>query len=112
VDVLAAFGFARIAGSTTPAQMEALCNGANTTFWVDMELFRADMSRGLLPKDFASVKLELLAYDSAPQIGCAYEYTGQMSGSVTPSRGPHALNSRIFFGGTVQRAERCNQRFR
>ena len=90
VDVLAAFGFARIAGSSTPKQLEALCDSVNASFWVDMELFRADMSRGLLPKDFPGVKQEILAYDASPQIGCAYEYTGQMAG---PSPAPDGLNS-------------------
>eukprot|EP01051_Picozoa_sp_SAG22_P008030 SAG22_NODE_591_length_8819_cov_3.667737_1_plen_625_part_00 len=90
IDVLAAFGFARIPNSATAAQMQQLCAGANTSFWVDMELFRADMSHGLLPKDFAGVAQELLAYDDAPQIGCAYEYTGQMAG---PSPAPVGMAS-------------------
>eukprot|EP00038_Savillea_parva_P004530 m.139223 g.139223 ORF g.139223 m.139223 type:complete len:702 (+) comp11497_c0_seq12:67-2172(+) len=90
VDVLAAFGFARLAGSSTTQQLETLCNAANASFWVDMELFSADMSRGLVPKDFNGVKSEILTYDAAPQIGCAYEYTGQMAG---PSAAPAGLNS-------------------
>ena len=55
-----------------------------------MELFRSNMSAGLLPKDFQDIKTELLGYDAAPQIGCAYEYTGQMSG---PSPSPAGLSS-------------------
>ena len=41
-------------------QMQQLCVQANCTFWVDMELFRADMSNGLLPKDFPGVAQELV----------------------------------------------------
>ena len=59
-----------------------------------MELFRADMSEGLLPKNFSGVLQELLnpafGYDAAPQIGCAYEWTGQMAG---PSPAPAGLRS-------------------
>ena len=40
--------------------MRELCAQSNCTFWVDMELFRADMSSGLLPKDFAGVAQELV----------------------------------------------------
>ncbi len=97
LDVLAAFGFARLPHTATvsssiaasshklsvlfaatpahvissdlshlaafilqAAQMQQLCVQSNCTFWVDMELFRADMSSGLLPKDFAGVAQELV----------------------------------------------------
>lgn len=40
--------------------MRELCAQSNCTFWVDMELFRADMSSGLLPKDFPGVAQELV----------------------------------------------------
>lgn len=40
--------------------MQQLCVQANCSFWVDMELFRADMSNGLLPKDFPGVAQELV----------------------------------------------------
>eukprot|EP00750_Incisomonas_marina_P031586 INCI8243.6.p1 GENE.INCI8243.6~~INCI8243.6.p1 ORF type:complete len:670 (+),score=93.98 INCI8243.6:207-2216(+) len=90
VDVLAVFGFARIPNSPTAAQMQSLCAEAGAAFWVDMELFSDDMSAGLVPKTFADVRLELEQYNDAPQIGCAYEYTAQMSG---PSHAPEGLQS-------------------
>jgi len=90
VDVFAVFGFARIPDSPTAAEMRTLCTEAGASFWVDMELFSDDMSSGLVPKTFEQVRIELEQYNDAPQIGCAYEYTGQMSGA---SPAPPGLQS-------------------
>ena len=59
LDVLAAFGFARLANSATAAQLTQLSQQNNASFWIDMELFRADMSQGLLPKDFKGMSQSL-----------------------------------------------------
>lgn len=63
--------------------MQQLCVKANCSFWVDMELFRADMSHGLLPKDFPGVAQELVRVlqathdqqsDSVWSVGCSRDF--------------------------------------
>ena len=52
------------------------------------------MSQGLLPKNMTALKQEILSqtfgYDAATNLGCAYEYTGQLAG---PSPAPAGLRS-------------------
>ena len=55
------------------AQMQQLCVQSNCAFWVDMELFRADMTSGLLPKTFPGVAQDLVSFvfDHIDlQVGC------------------------------------------
>ena len=66
LDILAAFGFARLANSATAQQLTQLSQENNASFWIDMELFQADMSQGLLPKNFSGTCLLCFLGDGGP----------------------------------------------
>lgn len=82
IDILLPFGFSRWPIST-PAQVARICAACDTHFWLDMEVFQADLADGLIPKTCEELIAEIQAYDMVEQI-CVYEYTGLMNEPSCP----------------------------
>ena len=78
IDILIPFAFARDPENVNIAEIQAICDRANTRFWVDMEMFSFPLDNGLVPKSIGELVSEIHAYDSVEQI-FGYQFTGIMN---------------------------------
>ena len=76
IDILLPFGFAH--SEFNISEIYAICKKSKTHFWVDMEIFKASLDNGLIPKSYDDLMTEILQYDQLEQI-YGYQYTGLMN---------------------------------